>query len=117
MQVSITIPTMDKDGNTCPSFVRTRLMNDIRNVILETFGGLTETDSRGIWRDEKTREIHSEKVTVIESYIHLENINSEFPEAVVEGTLKACASMIKIDLRQETVFYTIDNDAFFFTGE
>jgi len=97
MKFKIYFPSQDKDGNST-DFSET--MMKIQQKLIQDFGGFTMYEATGYW---KGKEIVCERVLIFEVYT----------DEVTETYLRVLASVIKTELNQASVMFTINNEAYF----
>ena len=113
MQVSIQIPTLDKEGHSLPFHTVDRISCRVRSVMIDFFTRITSTEGKRFWKD-NTGNVIEEKVEIFSAFVDTNYM--KFPTASVHGHMTGLASEVKIGLDQEEVFFTVDNAHFNYSG-
>lgn len=109
MQVSIYIPTEDKNAEVIPTDIRERNLQWVVGRMIDEFGGVTSTESIGYWKNQR-EEVMQEEVTILHSFVSAKATN------VLVEFMENLASVIKINTNQECVLYTVNDQHFFYNG-
>lgn len=102
MRLCIFFPS--KSEKNVPSEVFAKEKSSLKDLLASKFGGLTEYETKGCWRD-GTGALVEENVTVLEIYIPKRNFERE--EMVLILTY------LKDTLEQDSVAYSIDGEIYF----
>jgi len=100
MMVRFYFPKQDNDG--CPTD-----MDKVKAWFLDTVGGLTLYDGRGVWKNAEGK-VYDEPVTIVE--ILLPSTDAGF--ATVHELIDV-AYWFKTEYKQESVCYAVDGGAVF----